>query len=588
MNTWTEEGYSGATVQWVKLATPNKNENENVLVTGRTGSGKTEYVIRKAGEMVKDHHPVYHVVPLVTLKNNVLSRYKEKFPDEIRKDIGFKPGIHVLTYHEFNQLLVLKNAKGTSMFNSIVIFDEFHVINEEFFKSPVYSAIQNTGTTFRTYFVSATPINLPNIRFHYHVKVSSPHESKYTIKQIPINRADDLIIENVIQGKIGFVYEGSIKRTINTALRYSEMLPPVENEDMNFDTDDDTLQITLKKGVAYMSSSLTLKDRNLVTKLMEDNSVKLLITTTSINYGVDFKFDFAVFKSDLYMDKMRTEQFHGRVGRRGEGVIYVLQGLDLMKEPKPLTIGEDDNDFANLIGLKQEIICKKYPDICPWYQVKQEKKSKEVQELTSRVKPLTEFMEEGDDTVDMDQLTWNNGKPEIDPTLKSIAYHLIRPKDAVKIVNLDIHMIEDDNYLTCITASIYKMSVNVNGECVNMFGINADDYLVTLMNSWMNLEKKKLNGTEYKEIQNLSYLAHIIGILRDERFEQLSVALKYGVRMSDLQKIQSLLDIPYIGRMRAYELYKEGITKENLCMNREKVIEKLKGIGKRVLDVVCG
>jgi hypothetical protein len=86
----------------------------------------------------------------------------------------------------------------------------------------------------------------------------------------------------------------------------------------------------------------------------------------------------------------------------------------------------------------------------------------------------------------------------------------------------------------------------------------------------------------------LSYLAHIIGVLKNPRFEDLSIAVKFGIPYDSLKELLPLLDLPYIGRYRAYQLYKEGVTADNLCEEREKVVRILGGWGKKVLKVVCG
>ena len=47
-------------------------------------------------------------------------------------------------------------------------------------------------------------------------------------------------------------------------------------------------------------------------------------------------------------------------------------------------------------------------------------------------------------------------------------------------------------------------------------------------------------------------------------------------------------DRPYIGRVRAYELYKNGVTREDLCEKYD-VVKKVVGekVGRKVYDLVC-
>jgi len=224
-----------------------------------------------------------------------------------------------------------------------------------------------------------------------------------------------------------------------------------------------------------------------------------------------------------------------RVGRRKEGRVYVTFYPDMLPGDVGVKIRDEDKDFAELIALNTGYICRKY-GIC----------------------------DEG--------------------TVKTIAYNLVPPSLAKRVIDSDIHNFEDVKYMECVTVSLYKQSLVADRFCAEEFGLFADADIMASLDNWVNLK-----GTMNLHLaEELSYLAHIVGVLKNPRFEDFSIAVKFGVPYDTLKDMLPLMDLPYIGRYRAYQLYKEGVTLENLCEQREKVVKILGGWGKKVLKVVCG
>ncbi len=503
-----------------------------ILLTGKTGSGKTEYIITKTKEFIENFHRVFHVVPLTSLKSDIYHRYKAKYGEIVGREYDEKRKIFVLTYHEYNQVLTKKPV----LFYDVVVFDEFHTIIEPFFTHVVYSAIKNTKSFYQEYLISATPVPLDFITIDERIDLKSNYESKFTIEKIGMSDITYIIKTNLEQNKTGFDYVGSISNTVNKAIKYAELSP---HKGDKYETDDPILSKLLEKKVAFISSNLTFKDRDLIMKLLEDKEIKLLLTTTSINYGIDVDFDYAIFESDLYLDRIRTEQFFGRVGRRRQGTIYIVNGLNIEREPRKLVIDSDIEDFARLIALDEEYLCQKYPSLCR------------------------------------------------SSILKEVAYHLVHPKMAEMILNLDLRNIDDKEYMICVTAMLKKQSLDMKEECAKNYEIVADRETYDLIDDWINLRKKKLNGTEIKQINELSYLAHILGVMKSEKYDKLSIAIKYGIRYEDVDKLVELLKVPYIGRMRAYKLYERGITMENICERYADVKEIMGKIADKIFRILC-
>jgi len=499
-----------------------------ILVKGETGSGKTELVINKAGEYVANYHRVFHVVPLNSLKFNVYSRYRAKYGDKVSSSYRHDAKIYVLTYHEYAQAL----TTGLNTYYDVVVFDEFHVITEDIFRPVVYASLINTKQFYHLYFISATPVNLPFIKFDEVIELSG-RKSQYRVFKIKKDGYTDVVLNEYRQGNRGFVYVGGVESTKKVATEIADKLPNIYNEEFN--TDDRLLGNLLKKGIAFINSSMSHDDRKFVNDLLNDGTVKLLTVTSAIVYGVDFDFDYGVFITPVYLNKLRAKQFFGRVGRRKEGRVYVTFYPDMLPGDMDVKIRDEDRDFAELIALNVDYICRKY-GIC------------------------------------------DGG------TVKTIAYNLVSPSLAKKVIDSDIRNFEDVKYMECVTVSLYKQSLVVDKVCAEEFGLFADADIMSALDNWINL-KGTMNP---RLVDELSYLAHIVGVLKNPRFEDFSIAVKFGVPYDSLKELVPLMDLPYIGRYRAYQLYKEGVTLENLCEKREKVVKILGGWGKKVLKVVCG
>jgi len=497
------------------------------LIKGETGSGKTELIINKAGEYVANHHRVFHVVPLNSLKFNVYSRYRAKYGDKVSPSYRYDAKIYVLTYHEYAQALTL----GLNTYYDIVTFDEFHVITEDIFRPVVYASVVNTKKFYHMYFISATPVELPFVKFDEVIELSG-RRSRYKVAKVEKNRYIDVVLSEYKQGHRGFIYVGGVENTKKVATEVANLLPNIYNED--FGTDDKLLDSLLKKGVAYINGSMTHNDRKLINDLLSDGSVKVLTVTSAIAYGVDFDFDYAVFITPVYLNKLRARQFFGRVGRRNEGIIYVTFDPDMLPGNVDVSIRDEDRDFAELIALNVDYICSKF-GICD-----------------------------------------NN-------TVKTIAYNLVPPSLAKRVLDSDIHGFDDVKYMECVTVALYRQSLDADQFCVEEFGLYADAGIMSSLDDWLNL-KGAMNP---RLVDELSYLAHIVGVLKNTKFEDFSIAVKFGVPYDSLKELVPLMDLPYIGRYRAYQLYKEGVTLENLCEEMEKVVKILGGWGKKILRVVC-
>ncbi|AXQ00134.1 putative superfamily 2 helicase [Sulfolobus filamentous virus 1] len=496
----------------------------DILVKGKTGSGKTRLMISKAGDFVSRYHRVFHLVPLRSLAIQLYQRYSQLYGDIVGNNFDKTYKIYVFTYNQFNQFLSLHDNPSSATHNDVIIFDEYSLIANKLFSHVIYSSIANT-TGYRRYFISATPVDI-SVKFDDVIDLGE-NGSQYEIIKVDDWR------KYVDPGKYGFIYVHSTELTRTMCLKLADFFM----DGVDVDTDDPVLGQLLRKGVAYYNSQMSASDREKVSRLLELGEIKVICTTTALNYGVDYHFDYGIFTSNRYLDKTSFIQFAGRVGRRGKGVIYVTFDVRNLSDPAKFTPTEYDIDFAKMIGGDTEYICKKY-GICDH------------------------------------------------KLLKSIAYHLVHPVDAKRIMDFDYYRIDSDDYRLCVLSYLMRpSSLDVAEEC-NAFGVMSDRELYGLFKRAINLDK--IGYGEYKLLQEASYKAHIMALFKDDRYDDISLALRYGIPLENVREIARLIDIPYIGRMRAYKLFRSGVTRYNLCSKRDIIRDVLgEKLADKIFHFVC-
>ena len=111
-----------------------KND-ENVLVTAHTGSGKTVPAIFAIADSLKKNRKIIYTSPIKSLSNQKLFELKQKFPDIgiLTGDIKFNPDAQcvIMTTEILRNILYQKESQHINISEvDKVIFDEVHYIND--------------------------------------------------------------------------------------------------------------------------------------------------------------------------------------------------------------------------------------------------------------------------------------------------------------------------------------------------------------------------------------------------------------------------------------------------------------------------
>ena len=109
--------------------------NENVLVTAHTGSGKTVPAIFGIADSLEKNKKIIYTSPIKSLSNQKLYELKEKFPDIgiLTGDIKFNPDAQcvIMTTEILRNILYQKESQHINISEvDKVIFDEVHYIND--------------------------------------------------------------------------------------------------------------------------------------------------------------------------------------------------------------------------------------------------------------------------------------------------------------------------------------------------------------------------------------------------------------------------------------------------------------------------
>ncbi len=511
---------------------------EDFLVTGGTGSGKTLYVLSKVPKYVEDVNVFVYASPSVALAVNVYryvtERYGSRF--KVTRDPKADAHIYVLTWHTALQYVAYRRYQKRPLYSTVLVVDEFHMGVYDLFRPVFYALVKGTQDVYRRYFVSATPVEVPFVEFKERIDMG---EGKVPDVYLYGPDAFEELVKSLCGTGLGLIYTGRVSLTESVAVRVAELCGFPEDEDVDVSGFDDKVLATLvRKGVAYYNSSLTYGDRRVIDQLLAEEKLKVLVATTAVSVGVNYNFSWAVFRDVLSLDKVMFRQVVGRVGRFGKGEVYVPQGVKL-PDPPPLKVTEEDEEFAR-------------------YYLPESYEGADAQ---------TNFL---------------------------IAFHLVKPSVYRKIVDMPVERVEDYDYMLCRLFSV-DVKGAVDLECAK-YGINASAK-VAPVRDFINgvpvdeiLEKYGMKYGEFRKlIEEYSYLAHVLGVFKDERYERLAVSIREGVNAVEFEGIEELVELPFIGRARAVKLWEAGIRKRgDLCEKADTAREVLgEKLATRLLSLVC-
>ena len=313
-------------VRWQKDCFERIKDDENVIVSSPTGSGKTKVFLKWALE--KRERPIYITAPIKALSN-------QRFRD-LEKE-GFIVGIETgdVKYVPENCDIIcctqeIYTKKYLDDSDATLIIDEFHYIFENPERSRAYIDALNKSKAKNILLCSATLGDIDKLadylrdvsgrNFKYYNNSKRLTKLRYEGKIFPEDIENSFVvtfsmhnIESILDdlhlSRIGSQGKDDVNRIMELAKKY------------NIKSESDIVKFSLK-GLAGYHGQLLPKEKLFIEECFEEGLIDTVVGTDALALGVNFPVQNVVFTqlAKYYegpISKSLFDQLCGRAGRKG-------------------------------------------------------------------------------------------------------------------------------------------------------------------------------------------------------------------------------------------------------------------------------
>ncbi|XP_044008422.1 activating signal cointegrator 1 complex subunit 3, partial [Aphidius gifuensis] len=328
--------------------------DNNVLLGAPTGSGKT-IAAEIAIFRVFNHYPntkIVYIAPLKALVRERIKDWKIKFQDKLNKRIVELTGDVTPDIRQISQadIIVTTPEKWDGISRSwqtrnyvknvcLIIIDEIHLLGED--RGPVLEVIvsrtnfiaSETKKNLRIIGLSTALANSIDLGNWLGIKQMGLYNFRPSVRPVPIevhingfpgkhycprmatmNRPTFQAIRQHSPTSPSLVFVSSRRQTRLTALDLiaylaaednpKQWLTMPDNEMDNILTgiNDSNLKLTLAFGIGIHHAGLHDRDRDTVEELFVNNKIQVLVTTSTLAWGVNFPAHLVVIKGTEYYD----------------------------------------------------------------------------------------------------------------------------------------------------------------------------------------------------------------------------------------------------------------------------------------------
>lgn len=432
-----------------------------------------------------------------------------------------------------------------------------------------------------------------------------------------ITSLEEFIDETVRDGGQTIIFESTRKSTELDAKKYTKKyIYPIDNFQSDLSNIGDLpganeLLDMIKNGVAYHHAGIVTEVRNLIEKLFLERKIKVLFATTTLAAGINLPARTVIIKSIFRYDglmndtipNMEIQQMLGRAGRSrfdkmGYGYIVVSKyNLRMAYDRYIMGPVENVNSMITRDNLKKHILGVIASGIA-----KDRKEIKDFfsktffatnnQDIESLVSPGVDYL------IEYDFVKENRGF-RTTPFGKRTSELYIEPESAVILRNsLDMEDIMELLLRISSTPDIMKINVSTSEE-EDYYHPDFDESIVKLSRilfDWIQEEPEEKIIEKYRiypaDLRNrvesaewLVYSLHELGkILHKSKnlHRELYYRIKYGIR-SDLIP---LVELPYVGRVRARRLSLAGFDRKRIAMSTPEELMRISGIGETIANKI--
>ncbi len=359
-------------VQWQKECLTEIENQNNVILTSPTSSGKTIVFLEWA--LKKKERPIFITAPIKSLSNQ---RYRE-----LNKN-GFIVGIETgdIKNVPINCEIIcctqeIYTNKYSQIKNSTLIIDEFHYIFEDSSRARTYiDSLKNTRAK-NILICSATLGNLNELR-NYINKVSSKkfylYENQERLTKLIYK---DSISKNFIKNSFVVTFSNNNCNKIALELvnirkgienfseicktKWNNNFKQIEKIANDYNINNGNLKDYMKYGISIYYGTLLPKEKIFIEKVFEKKLIDTIVGTDSLALGVNFPVQNVIFAQlvkyyeNKPISKNLFQQISGRAGRKGFFCIgYVYYCNDFYVE----------NNYYKLSNLYNKLLTQKNEDI---------------------------------------------------------------------------------------------------------------------------------------------------------------------------------------------------------------------------------
>ena len=336
--------------RWQKKCFESISNEDNVILSSPTGSGKTRVFLEWAGS--KNERPIIITSPIKALSNQ---RYRELV------EKGYKVALEtgdVKNIPEDYDYLCCTQEIYTNKYidkeNVTVIFDEFHYIFENPDRARAYVDGLHKSKAKNLLLCSATFGNIKEFEkyiekisgrkfyvFENHERITDMHFGG----DIELHNIEKALV--IAFSKDGIDRAVELLRTVRDK-QSPEIIEKIKMLSEEYKVSGDRVLKDLFFGIAKYHGAMLPKQKMFIEKCFEDGLIDTVVGTDALALGVNFPIENVVFAqlAKYYegpISKNLFDQLSGRAGRKGyfdKGNVYYSSQLGMMIECRDYKVGD--------------------------------------------------------------------------------------------------------------------------------------------------------------------------------------------------------------------------------------------------------
>lgn len=336
--------------RWQKKCLESISNEDNVILSSPTGSGKTRVFLEWAGS--KNERPIIITSPIKALSNQ---RYRELVEKGYK--VALETGDIKNILEDYDYLCCTQEIytnKYIDKENVTVIFDEFHYIFENPDRARAYVDGLHKSKAKNLLLCSATFGNIKEFEkyiekisgrkfyvFENHERITDMHFGG----DIELHNIEKALV--IAFSKDGIDRAVELLRTVRDK-QSPEIIEKIKILSEKYKVSGDRVLKDLFFGIAKYHGAMLPKQKMFIEKCFEDGLIDTVVGTDALALGVNFPIENVVFAqlAKYYegpISKNLFDQLSGRAGRKGyfdKGNVYYSSQLGMMIECRDYKVGD--------------------------------------------------------------------------------------------------------------------------------------------------------------------------------------------------------------------------------------------------------